>query len=262
MALCHSCKDTLKENRSKTIHSTCRSFPAAVDEGCYICRGLFSQIPGEWRQEIRRQFETSKPLPGKRRKLDDSQTRLTWYDRRIISSSTGSIRLDLQVIRLHVDASLHGIEMPTTPCQHLYPVASEPLSWNFTSPSTRSEETFTKIEAWLGRCGKRHERCAHRRDEADLGWHPTRLIEIASESEVSENADSLRCRVVEPLSEDVPQNLRYIESPLAAGPARIPEVDAGQAAAVEDQSSNDDVAPDLSRCFLCCPKARNTLRLD
>ncbi|KAI7782628.1 hypothetical protein LA080_013116 [Diaporthe eres] len=84
------------------------------------------------------------------------------------------------------------------------------LSSTLTSSSTSSEETFTKLNAWLSRCGKTHKKYRVRRDGADVGWYPTRLVEITLPPDIGENANNLKCRIIEPQSEDMPENLRYI----------------------------------------------------
>lgn len=104
------------------------------------------------------------------------------------------------------------------PCQVMYPVAVadeeetaySTLPWTLTSPSTNSEETFTKIQAWLRRCGETHITCGLRRDTESKGWHPTRLVEIASEPKTVDSADDLLCRIVDPRPGVLPWNQRYI----------------------------------------------------
>ncbi|KAG6353985.1 hypothetical protein INS49_004956 [Diaporthe citri] len=108
------------------------------------------------------------------------------------------------------EASLHWVDILERLGQRVYPVEAEPLPWTLTSSSARSEEKLTKLKTWLGRCGKTHNKCRLRRNEADVGWNPTRLIEVALAPEISDNANHLKCRLVEPQSEDMPQSLRYI----------------------------------------------------
>lgn len=207
---CYSRNDILEYGDDGTIHDNCRLFLAGVDRGCYICQGLFRQAPEEWKQEIRRRIEVFESSPEKRRKADDSKKRLKSYKREFDNSRYVKIWLNLETIDLNRGALPHGAELPRNPIQIVYPVAAESPPWTFTSLSTNSEETFTKIKSWIGRCEKKHGECQTRRDKADVGWHPTRLIEIVSEPKNGESADSLKYRIVEPKSENMPQNLRYI----------------------------------------------------
>lgn len=208
MALCGYCIDVLRDGHAQKIHSTCRSFLAAVDERCYICQGLFSQVPEDLKQRIRRQAEISEPPAKKQRKLDDSETWLTRYARHSVNTRRGCIWINLR--GLDEETYWHWSHKFGEVGQQVYPVAAGPLPWTLTSSSTRSEETFTKLKAWVSGCEKTHKKCRLRRNVADVRWHPTRLIEVALAPEVSENANRLECRIVEPQLEDMPQNLRYI----------------------------------------------------
>lgn len=216
MELCDLCNDALKycqytSTRDQSVHCTYRSFLAAVNGGCYLCQGLFSQVPEEGKRELRRRAETSEPSPEKSRKVDDSQQGLTSYRRKFKNSRNGCIWLDLRMAGLSGDApSLLATIIKHHPSQYCYPVGAETITWTDNSTSTKSMETFTKIKAWLDRCGKRHKHCSSRRGEADMGWHPTRLVEIAPAPERCEDSNDLRCRIVELNSEILSQDLRYI----------------------------------------------------
>lgn len=215
MALCDLCNQTLKycqyestENRS--IHSTYQSFLAAVDQGCCLCRGLHRQIPEEWNQELRRRVATSEQRPGKRRKVDKGLEGVTWYRRDFNNSRYGFMELNLEFIRSNEHSTCPSSELPKNPRQTVYPVKVDPGPWALTSLSTDSEETFKKIKTWLDKCQKEHDaRCHLRRNYTDSEWHPTRLVEITSASESNENTNALRCRIVEPKSKAMLQNLRY-----------------------------------------------------
>ncbi|KAL1857108.1 hypothetical protein Daus18300_010451 [Diaporthe australafricana] len=289
MALCQSCDAALRSKRTwfETIHSDYRSFLASVYEGCYICQGLFNQvpefrpIPEEWEQELRRLAEMRESSVQEGRKAENSRERLKWYQRirkhlemtklsaqarrkeegsherskwyqRIrrrpeISESSAQEGPDVEssqerfIIyeRLWTNSraafvnfnpymgdlslSLHSGEgvNQRSPLQILHPVqvasdkqpASEPLNFNVTSFSTNSEETFLKIKSWFATCEKTHAagKCGLRKAEADVGWHPTRLIEIMSgPAVVDDNANDMTCRIVEVESENMPQNSKYI----------------------------------------------------
>lgn len=219
MALCHLCKRAfISALGTIIIHDTCQSFLAAVDEGCYICQGLFIQVPESLKQELRRHAEASESLlvseEGRKVVRDGSPRQLTQYipnSQQWRKSRSATVFLNLSTFGKGWAASLHEVKNYDNRVQmSIYPIAAERLIFTFTSLSTSSEETFTKVRAWLSRCEKTHVKCRHRRDEADVEWHPTRLIQISSESESSANASNLRCRVVERTSEDMPQNLRYI----------------------------------------------------
>lgn len=201
MALCHSCDDVLRNiyyrqnaDISGPIHNTCRSFLAAVDEGCPICQELFQQASDETKKELRRNVDTPAPSLRAQHNVADKERSVTWYFKDSMDSTLGSVS-----IGIYVSMSLS-----------VYPITGEPAHWGFSSLSTSSGETFTKIKAWLGRCGKTHAKCRLPRDVAGVEWHPTRLIEISPDPDTGENANNLSCRVVEPQSEDIPQNLRYV----------------------------------------------------
>lgn len=201
MALCHLCDDALRNiffrqsaDISGPIHTTCRSFLAAVDEGCSICQELFGRASDKTKQELRRLADTPALSLGTQHDVADRERSLTWYFKESMDSTLSSVSIG-------IDASVS---------LSVYPITGEPALWGFSSLSTSSEETFTKIKAWLGRCGNTHAKCRLPRDEAGVEWHPTRLIEISSEPGIGENANNLSCRVVEPQSEDISQNLRYV----------------------------------------------------
>lgn len=220
--LCHSCIDVLRfaNDRLNTIHSTYQSFLAAVDEGCYICHGLFCQLPEERKQDLRRRGEICEPPPAKRRRPIEDYWLLTWYQKDVGNPRSGSIRLDLRMTDLNSGASFEIIGIPETPLMSICPVrtaddeglAPPGLPWTVASCSTNSEETFSKLKSWLDRCDKTHSKCRVRRDEADVAWHPTRLIQITAKPGSGEKleAEDLMCRIVEPKSDIVPQDLRYI----------------------------------------------------
>lgn len=147
-----------------------------------------------------------------RRKLEDDGKAMTRYVMPRGHAKSGSLYLNLEKIRRIVEPSTHRtlLGRPEPPKQFLLPVVAEPRNWAITSLSTSSEETFTKIKAWLSKCAKSHVKCHSRRGrEAALRWHPTRLVEIASEPESNDTAVNLRCRIVDSKSEDMPPNLRY-----------------------------------------------------
>lgn len=208
MALCHTCISVLKDDDAQNTHNTCRSFLEALDEGCYICQRLFSRIREEWKQGIRGLVETSEPSVNRRRKLDDSETWLTRCDNNPVNTRHGPIWLYLR--GWDAEASLHRADILGRLGQRVSPVAAESVPGTLTSSPVTFEEKFTKLKTWLGRCGEAHNKCRLRTNEADVGWHPTRLIEIALSPELSDNANHLKCRLVEPQSGDMPQNLRYI----------------------------------------------------
>lgn len=216
MALCHPCRQALGAGHLHhvweytAIHDTPWSFLAAVDEGCHICQGFFNQIPQEWKQEFRRRVEMSQSSAEERRKLEEDGRAMTRYYRPRGHAKSSNLRLNLDGIRRIVEPSTHRTRFDP-PQQYLLPVVAEPLSCTVTSLSTSSEETFTKIKAWLNNCGKSHAKCRSRRNrEAGVGWHPTRLVETASEPKSNDTTVNLRCRIVDSKSENMPQNLRYI----------------------------------------------------
>lgn len=103
MALCGSCNDVLRfeggNKEENTIHSTYRSFLAAVDEACCICHGLYSQLPEEWKQELHRQAAATEASSEHLFELDDDgypKRAVTWYSRTSASSRTGSVRLEFE----------------------------------------------------------------------------------------------------------------------------------------------------------------------
>lgn len=221
MALCHLCHQALSlptvgdSNSRQPIHVAPWSFLAAVDEGCHICQGFFIQIPQEWKQEFRRRVEMSQSSAEARRKLEDEREVMTSYERPLDRdrSTFGRLYLNLERIYRIANQSPHRkiLERLDPAKQFLLPVVAEPRHWTITSLSTNSEETFTKIKAWLSKCSTSHIKCRSRRSqEADMRWHPTRLVEITSEPENSDTAINLRCRVVDSESKNLPQNLRYI----------------------------------------------------
>lgn len=222
MALCHPCSDVLRFaiDRLNTIHSTSQSFLAAVDEGCYICHGLFCQLPEERKQDLRRRGQTCEPPPVKRRRQIEDYWLLTWYQKDLGNTRSGSIRLDLRMTDLNSGASFEIIGIPEAPLMSICPVrtaddeclVTASLPWTVASYSTNSEETFSKIKSWLDRCDKTHSKCRIRRDEADVSWHPTRLIQITAKTRSGDKleVEDLMCRIVEPKSDIVPQDLRYI----------------------------------------------------
>lgn len=218
MALCHPCRHALGLGHSQyvweytSIHDTPWSFLAAVDEGCHICQGFFDQIPQEWKQKFRRRVEMSQSSAEEQPQLEDDGKGMTRYYRPRDHATSGSLHLNLERVRRIANPSEHKtlVERPEPAKQILLPVVAEPRHWTITSLSTNSEETFTKIKAWLTKCAKSHVKCRSRRGrEADLRWHPTRLVEIESDPESSDRPISLRCRVVESQSNQMPENLRY-----------------------------------------------------
>jgi hypothetical protein len=142
--------------------------------------------------------------------MHDQSQWLTLYQGEFDNSRLGTVYLNLQMIGLDADASSQN------PRQFIYPVKvasdedfkSAALLWTSTSTSTNSEETFSKIKAWLDRCEKTHPKCRYRREMADTEWCPTRLIEISPNP--SHYANELVYKIVEFKPEDIPENLRYI----------------------------------------------------
>ncbi|KAH8778547.1 heterokaryon incompatibility protein-domain-containing protein, partial [Diaporthe sp. PMI_573] len=59
-------------------------------------------------------------------------------------------------------------------------------------------------------CGKTHIKCRHRRHQADVGWQPTRLVEVIPEPRPNDHADNIRCRLIELRSLNTRQDLEYI----------------------------------------------------
>lgn len=153
---------------------------------------------------------TSEPRPEKRRKVDEGLEGVTWYRRDFHNSRYGFMELNLELMRPNEHSASRSSELPKTPRQTVYPVTVDPGPWALTSLSTDSEETFKKIKTWLDKCQQDHVRCHLRRNHTYSEWHPTRLIEITSSPKSSDNASTLRCRIVEPKSKAMVQNLRYV----------------------------------------------------
>jgi hypothetical protein len=218
MALCQSCDEVLHYSYAEKtiIHETIRSFLVAVKDGCCICQELFCGLPEEWQQELRRRLELSEQPSKKRRKLESNW--LTRFDGDLTFTGTrhGAFHLNLQMIGLNEEESLKN------PCQHFIPVktANEDdfrtaaLLWTSTSTSTNSEETSTKIQAWLDRCENTHAKCRYRRQKAqkaDPKWRPARLVEIKAEHGKVANASELTCRIVELKPEDsMSHDFKYV----------------------------------------------------
>lgn len=221
MALCHHCSNVVRfaKDSLNRIHSTCQSFLKAVDEGCYICCALFCQLPEVWKKELRSRFQVSEPPATKERKPNEELRLLTWYKNvDMVNSTSGLIRLNIGMANIDACAPSHKMDRPDTPHLFLHPMrnsdktqrALEGFPWSVASKSTNSDETFSKITSWIDTCDETHTKCRARRDEADMAWHPTRLIEIVSEPQICDKAEKMTCRIVELDSGNIPHNLRYI----------------------------------------------------
>jgi hypothetical protein len=213
MTLCSFCNYALSSRAPDyeyesyiLIHFSGHSFLSAVDEGCWVCRALLRKTPIEWQQELRKRVQMNGPVE----EYNHWQKGLVWYTRRDANKSRyGSICLDIHRIPMKEYPSLPRFERPKFPRVWVYPIRAEPTLGN-TSYTTNSEESFTTIKAWLDECKKTHTKCRVRRQQADVGWQPTRLVEVTTEPRTSGHADKIRCRLIESASGAIPQDLRYI----------------------------------------------------
>jgi hypothetical protein len=197
MELCGPCDDGLRYTYEgiATIHETFQSFITAVDKECYICHGLFYQLPEEWRQKFRIESSAKKKL----NLHDPHQWWFTRFHGERFNRRFGNIELNLQMVDLGMDTKPQNLRFwfyPVKATCHT-PAIPASLLWTVNSTSTNSEETFLKIRAWLDRCESTHAKCRYRRQKADTKWHPSRLVEIVAKHENVTNAGGLTCRMVE-----------------------------------------------------------------
>lgn len=206
-------------------HSTVKSFLASVDGGCYICSRVFSGLPEHLQTRVRTQTALLEVeangggaggggggdgarRPGHKRGI---AIRMDYSRPDGVGFTFGSGAVGLEDVCSGVYFTLIplGAKLDALLRPRARPSPSSVLTRRVTSSSTGSEETFSKIKGWLGRCDSEHALCSQRRRQQKLDWYPTRLVEVSplrQDDGVAEKVPA--CKIT--CSKDIPTGHQYI----------------------------------------------------
>ncbi|KAI1443507.1 heterokaryon incompatibility protein-domain-containing protein [Annulohypoxylon stygium] len=231
MSLCGPCTSVFREKTlaAGTIynhHPSWTSFVAAADEKCDMCWRVFDILSKHQQDRLRRFGE------------------LVGNDARIAASSVGvavgksgyinvefaynlafeaSYQRSQGLIDIETQKELDGISnILYTRCPKL-PFLPSDVGNDFVKPingeSTSSASTWDLVLSWLCECKSTHQRCADRRN--NLGWYPTRLLDIQSSSAlVSSKEESFK--IVD--GSDIPSGLDYVSLSHRWGSSKMPRL--------------------------------------